>query len=131
MDGFISLGEKIEEMETPDLDNHIHIFRDVLNIVEKHTNTIAIVERYIISILGRDNYEKRNAEFGLGNLYAEGRPNISKSFIIAYMFFGVSAKSGHESAEKERDLIGLEMPQQHKELAKSFVNEWIEFSNKK
>ncbi len=66
-----------------------------------------------------------NAQYELGLLYAKGQA-VPRDFVMAHMFWTVSAISGHQDAEKNRDIIAKNMTVEQRKESEKLVREWMQ-----
>ena len=66
-----------------------------------------------------------NAQYELGLLYAKGQA-VPRDFVMAHMFWTVSAISGHQDAQKNRDIIAKNMTVEQRKESEKLVREWMQ-----
>lgn len=64
-----------------------------------------------------------DAQYGLGLMYDKGR-GVTQNFVLAHMWFDLSAAQGNQSAAKDRDLAARRMSAVQVAEAQKLAREW-------
>ena len=71
-----------------------------------------------------------SAQFNLGLMYRKGW-GVPKDYVLAYMWFNISATNGDKDVEKSRDIVEKKMTPQQIADAQKLSREWLEKHKKK
>jgi len=63
-------------------------------------------------------------QFNIGNAYAFGLAMVPKNFVLAQMWFSLSAAQGNEEAVKSRDMVARELTSAQIVEAQALASEW-------